>query len=90
MSEREALTGRVETPTITQLCLSPLGLGVIILELNDSLFLLLLFPFLHVFVLDSSFTSAHVLPIVFFRSSAWDSELERQMERMDRRHCETM
>lgn len=34
----ESLTGQPETPTITQLCLIPPGLGAIILELNDSFF----------------------------------------------------
>lgn len=76
---------------ITQLCLIPLGLGDIILELNDSPFLSFLFPFLYKFVFNFSFTSAHVLPIVFLCClCVWDGEMERQTERMDRRHCQSM
>lgn len=88
VSECEPLTGLVETPMITQLGLIPLALGVITLELNDSLFIIAF----HIFYFYLSLNSWLHLPIVFFLSSAWDGEMERQMEveRMDRRHCQWM
>lgn len=77
---------------ITQLCLIPLGLGVIKLKLNSPLFIIVLPIFFKIFVLYSSFICAHVLPIVLRLSCMWDGEMEKEMEveRMDRRHCQSM